>query len=53
MLYTTMNIFPFIPLFIIIFHKTVRHTVSNALRKSMKPQTSFFQKTEVKINDMW
>jgi hypothetical protein len=27
MLYTTVNIFPFIPLFIIIFHETVRHTV--------------------------
>ena len=41
-LYTTVNIFPFIPLFIIIFHKTVRHTVSNALRKAMKPQQFVF-----------
>jgi hypothetical protein len=44
MLYTTVNVFPFIPLFFTIFHKTVLHTVSNALRKSMKPQQSFFPK---------
>jgi hypothetical protein len=53
MLYTTVNVFHFLPLFITIFHKTARHTVSNALRKSMKPPKSVVQKTEVKIIDLW
>ena len=52
MLYTTVNIFPFIPLFIINFHKIVRHTVKG-LAEVNETTKRVFQNTEVKINDLW